>query len=132
MFFISAVFDYLKRFVLVAAVILGVVGFSDETATVELYANNSSGYAWECGFDKPGVLALKESYYEPDASSVLAESSGGDRYFVLKAVGYGVVNITFEYVKYFGKDRAIASKYIYTYDVSPDGDITLKNVERRR
>lgn len=122
----ATIFAYLKMLIRLLLAVMSLLGFNADTVEVELYANPSSGYYWDYSYDTYGVLALSKSHYIPDASAMFS-GGGGTQNYTFREVGEGTVNITFEYVK-LGSDEVV-SKYVYTYHVDADGEITLINVE---
>lgn len=121
----TRLFIYLHRLVALIAALFSLLGINKNTETVELYANPASGYNWEYSYDKNGILTLTTNNYTPDLSSI--GSGGGTQEFTFKALASGTVNITFEYVKI--QDGTVASKYVYTYHVDTNGNITLQGVQ---
>lgn len=120
----TTVIIFIRRLVALFVAIISLLGIKTDTETVELYANPASGYSWEYSFDKSGVLALTESSYSPDTSSIL--SGGGTQNFTFRALGSGTVNITFKYVSI---DGTVASQYVYTYNVDVNGNIELHGIQ---
>ncbi len=123
------IFTLLKALVSILLAIFSLLGFQINTTTVELYANPSSGYEWEYSFDEQGIMILNESHYSPDTASIITGKGGGTQYFTFRALNSGTVNITFEYVKYSGTQRTVASTYVYTYMVDSAGGIALYQIQ---
>lgn len=123
------IFDLLRRIISLFAALLSLLNFNSQKITVELYHNPASEYNWEYEMDHSGILSYSGSYYSPDSSSVLSGKGGGTKYYTFNAIGTGTVNITFRYCKYENSEKIIASQYIYTYVVSDDGEISLKNIQ---
>lgn len=117
----AAIFSLIKALLSVLLSITSILGFGTETTEVELYANPDSGYIWEYSFDNEGVLAFSSSRYKPDTSDLF--SGGGNQCFTFREIGAGTVNITFEYIHPVTGN--VASRYVYTYEVSENGKITL-------
>ncbi len=122
----ATIFAYLKMLLAFLFAIVRLLGFGADTAEVELYANPASGYYWEYSYDEYGVLMLANSHYLPDTSAIFS-GGGGTQKFTFREIGEGTVNITFEYTQVGTKN--VASRYVYTYQVDEDGEITLLNVE---
>ncbi|MBR5234091.1 MAG: protease inhibitor I42 family protein [Clostridia bacterium] len=122
-------FSLLKGFVSILLAIINILGIQFNTTKVELYENPSSGYQWEYSFDQSGIMTLNDTHYSPDTASILSGKGGGSRYFTFRALDSGTVHITFEYVKYTGNQRIVASDYVYTYIVDNYGGIALYSVE---
>lgn len=125
----ALLFSLLKGFVSILLAIINILGIQFNTTKVELYENPSSGYKWEYSFDKSGILTLNDSRYSPDTASILSGKGGGTRYYTFRALDSGTVKITFEYVKYSGNQRIVASDYIYTYIVDDYSGIALYSIE---
>ncbi len=123
------IFSLLKGLVSVILALMSILGLQVNKTTVELYANPSSGYEWEYSFDEQGIMVLNDSHYSPDTASILSGKGGGTQYFTFRALDSGTVNITFEYVKYNGAQRIVASTYVYTYMVDSIGGIALYQVQ---
>lgn len=113
---------WMQRCAAIIAALSVLVGFKPKTVTVSLYTNPSSGYSWECSFYKPGVMTLSDSYFKESMTLFSDDTNDGKQYFIFKAVGEGTVNVYFRYVNSRGN---VASRYVYTYSVSPTGKITL-------
>ena len=75
-------------------------------------------------------MILNESHYSPDTASIITGKGGGTQYFTFRALNSGTVNITFEYVKYSGTQRTVASTYVYTYMVDSAGGIALYQIQQ--
>jgi len=125
----TLLFALLKGVVSILLAIINIFGIQVNTTKVELYENPSSGYRWEYSFDQSGIMTLHDSRYSPDTDSILTGKGGGTRYFTFRALDSGTVQITFEYVKYSGNQRVVASDYIYTYIVDDYGGIALFSIE---
>lgn len=123
------IFTLLKVLVSFLLAFVNILGLQVNTTTVELYANPSSGYEWEYSMDEQGVLTLNDTHYSPDTGSIINGKGGGTQYFTFRAVDSGTVNIKFEYVKYSGSERIVASTYIYTYIIDSYGGIALYSVQ---
>ena len=120
----AAIFSLIKALLSVLLSITSILGFGTATTEVELYANPDSGYTWEYSFDDESVLALSGSRFRPDTSDLFA--GGGKQCFTFREIGSGTVNITFEYTQTLTGE--VASRYVYTYEVSESGKITLVNI----
>ena len=121
----TAIFSILKTLISLLLGLTGMLGFGADTTEVELYTNPASGYYWEYSVDEAGVLALSSSSYTPDTSALFSDG-GGTQTFVFREIGAGTVNITFEYTQ--AGTGVVASRYVYTYEVSANGKITLVNI----
>ena len=121
----TVIFSIIKTLISILLGITGLLGFGSDTTEVELYTNPVSGYYWEYSVDEAGVLALSSSRYKPDTSALFSDG-GGTQTFTFREIGAGTVNITFEYTQ--AGTGKVASRYVYTYDVSEDGKITLLNI----
>lgn len=118
----AMLFRWLQRFAAIIAALTAFIGVKQNTVTVSLYTNPSSGYSWECSFDKQNVMTLSDSYYKQNLTLFSDDTSDGKQYFILKATGEGTVNVRFKYVNSRGY---VASSYTYRYSVDSDGNITL-------
>ena len=118
----SMLFRWLQRFAAIIAAFTALLGVKQTTVTVSLYANPSSGYSWECSFDRQGVMTLSDSYYKQNLTLFSDDTKDGKQYFILKSIGEGTVNVRFKYVNSRGY---VASSYTYRYSVSDTGRITL-------
>ena len=125
----ALLFNLLKTVVSILLAMINILGIPINTTKVELYENPSSEYTWEYSFDKSGIMILSDTHYSPDSASILSGKGGGTRYFTFRSLDSGTVRITFEYVKYEGNQRIVASDYIYTYNVDDYGVITLYSIE---
>lgn len=112
--------------IMINAILTIIMPGSRESVEVELYSNPTSGYSWEYEMDRIDVLAISESYYVPDFNDLF--SGGGKRVFKFTALTPGIVHITFTYEKILDFSSDIASKYVYTYEVLPSGEIELISV----
>lgn len=125
----TILFIYLQRILALMMAIINLLGLQNDTVTVDLYSNPSSGYVWEYDFDKSGILTLSETHYSADPFSMLTSGGGGTRSFTFRAIGSGTVRVTFQYVKFIGLEKSVASRYIYTYSVATDGTISLYSIQ---
>ena len=125
----AVILGFLRRVVVFLTALVSLLGIETTTVTLELYSNPASGYEWEYNFDKSGILTVSDSYYTPDPASILTGRGGGKTHFVLKSLGSGTVRVTFEYVKKTVSERIVASTYVYTYNVSTDGIISLYSIQ---
>lgn len=122
----ATIFAYLKMLLTFLFAIVRLLGFGADTVQVELYANPASGYYWEYSYDETGVLMLSGSRYQPDTSAIFS-GGGGSQKFTFREIGEGTVNITFEYTHVASKN--VASRYVYTYHVDKEGEITLVDIK---
>lgn len=122
------IFTLLRVLVSLLLALVNILGLQFNTTTVELYANPSSGYEWEYSMDEQGIMTLNDTHYSPDTASILTGKGGGTQYFTFRALNSGTVNITFEYVKYTGTERVVASTYVYTYIIDSHGGIALYQI----
>ncbi len=122
------IFTLLRVLVSLLLALVNILGLQFNTTTVELYANPSSGYEWEYSMDEQGIMTLNDTHYSPDTASILTGKGGGTQYFTFRALNSGTVNITFEYVKYTGAERIVASTYVYTYIIDSHGGIALYQI----
>lgn len=122
-------FSILQRLLVLLVALLNLLGLTAHTTTVDLYANPSSGYEWECSFDEDGILVLTDSYYTPDASTIFTGKGGGTRTFKFKALNSGNVKVTFDYIKKDNKETISVSQYTYTFHVDENGIITECGVQ---
>lgn len=125
----TALFSCLQKIIALMLAIVNMLGLTNDTVTVELYSNPSSGYVWEYEMDRTGVMTLIETHYDSDPFSLLTNGGGGKRSFTFRAVSSGTVHITFRYVKIIGLEKVTASRYIYTYTVGTDGTISLYSIQ---
>lgn len=125
----TAVLSCLQKILALMVAIVNMLGLTNDTVTVDLYSNPSSGYVWEYEMDRAGVMTLVETHYYSDPFSMLTSGGGGTRSFTFRAVGSGTVRITFRYVKITGLEKVTASQYIYTYNVGTDGTISLYSIQ---
>lgn len=127
----AIVFSLLKTLVSLLLAFANIFGIQfNATTSVDLYANPSSGYEWEYFFDETGILTVEDTYYTPDDASIVAGKGGGTQHFTFRALDIGTVNVTFQYVRYNGYDRVVASEYIYTFDVDISGTISLLEIRQ--
>ncbi len=117
----SGIMSVLQKILAIINAILALFGGGSKSGeyTVDLYANQNSGYEWECEIDNTSVLQLTGSYYTTDSSEV----SGGAKRFVFRAVGEGTCHVTFRYRSQ--QSGAVVSSYVYTFEVDKNLKIRL-------
>lgn len=119
-----AVLGCMQRMLVFLVAFINILGFNTHTVSVDLYANPSSGYVWECSFDEEGILVMTDSYYTPDASTIFTGKGGGTKTFTFKAISSGTVKVRFDYVKIIDGEKITASGYTYVFNVDENGLIT--------
>lgn len=121
----SGVMAVIQRILAIISAILALFGGGGSAGeyTVDLYANQNSGYEWECTIDDPNVLQLTGSYYTTDSSEV----SGGAKRFVFRAVSQGTCHVTFRYKS--TASGKVVSTYVYTFEV--DKNLRIKLISKQ-
>ncbi len=122
----SGIMSVLQKILAIINAILALFGGGGSSSgeyTVDLYANQNSGYEWECEIDNPNVMQLTGSYYTSDSSEV----SGGAKRFVFRAVSEGTCHVTFRYRS--TQNNAVVSTYVYTFEV--DKNLKIKLISKQ-
>jgi len=96
------------------------------TATVELPANDTTGYSWSYTMSEDGVLTEQSSEYVPDANPDGRTGVGGTQRYVFAAGDDGTVTISFVYAQSWSGGATSDNSASYTYTVN-SGRVTLES-----
>lgn len=87
----------------------------DETFTITLPSNPSTGYSWTPDYDSNYLELVNESFNESDGGI----GSGGNETFVFKAIKAGETNINFAYEGVDGNATNNTTKSVSIVDPNP-------------
>lgn len=73
----------------------------DETFTVALAENPTTGFSWHCSWNPTSRLELAADTYTPNPAPHGMVGSGGTRTFTLKALTAGDVTLTLQYGRWW-------------------------------
>lgn len=97
---------------------------SEDTLTVTLEENPTTGYLWKLVIGTEGILKLQSDTYTPTKTSDQVVGSGGNHSWVFKGVSKGETVLTFKYFRPWEKEDTATETRTYTVTVADDGKIT--------
>lgn len=96
----------------------------EDTLTVTLEENPTTGYLWNTVMGTEGILELQSDAYTPTKTSDKVVGSGGNHSWVFKGVKNGETVLTFKYFRPWEKEDTATETRTYTVTVAEDGKIT--------
>lgn len=96
----------------------------EDTLTVTLEENPTTGYLWNLTIGTEGILELQSDAYTPTATSDKVVGSGGNHSWIFKGASKGETVLTFKYFRPWEKEDTATETRTYTVTVAEDGKIT--------
>ena len=96
-----------------------------KTATVELEANATTGYAWVCTMSPENVIRLVSDEYIPDKNNEGITGAGGKQVFTFEAIAEGEAELVFSYLRKWETDVPPLKTETYKAVVDKKNNLTL-------